>query len=47
MKIEEVFMCLDTVMQTGHDLLLTDDRLLDIVCSLEETLFHGKVRSKV
>jgi len=47
MKIEEAFISLDIVMQIGHALLLTNNLLLDTVCSLDETLFHRKVRNIV
>jgi len=42
MKIKEAFRSLDIVLQVR---LLIDNLLLHIVFSLEETLFHGKVRN--
>jgi len=42
MKIEEAFMSLDIVMQIRQDLLLTNDLLLDNVCSLRKHYFMEK-----
>jgi len=46
MKIKEAFRSLSIVMQIGQVRLLTNSLLLHIVFSLEETLFHGKLRNR-
>jgi len=47
MKIKEASKSLGIVMWTRQDPLLRDTLLEDIVSSLEEILFLGKVRNKM